>query len=228
MVWMTCVAVHFAMESTFQALFPAQMTAEESFFRKAVLGLAGGVYYGTALAGVVLLAVRRLARQAFPVHPGEFLWVVGGLSYLFRWIGISIVLIVWWILEAHDFSTTWVVVNNLPPELLRIALCCWAIVRLTDILWRSWWGLYLACCVLGTCTALVVWSGLGSYAVNYYWYRLVPVVGAAIATVFLAAVLRDWKRRRHYPWTHWAGIALAVWRFSEIGILLLARFHYGI
>ncbi len=214
MVWTTCVAVHLAVRNMLATPFePSELPVGYGLL--AVLQAIGG---GAALAGVVLLVSRRFRRMAFPIYGGEFLLVVLGLDYVFHkvWTGIFFV-VAYSFLPSLRGETTWMVAYLLPVRLAPVALCLWPIVRLRDRLWRTWFAMYMAARALIMCSQYVSWTR-GPSALS----QVAPALGVLAAAVFIGALIRDWLHRRQFPWTHWAGLALAVWMgVSSVVSLLL-------
>ncbi len=78
LVWTACVAVYFSFIRTRAQYVQAQYTSGPGVFP-----VLYGLGFGTALAGLVLLASRRLRGFPLAKHPGEYLLLSAGASLVF-------------------------------------------------------------------------------------------------------------------------------------------------
>ncbi len=113
-------------------------------------------------------------------------------------------------------------VEILRPELLWPVMCCWPVLRLKDTWWRAWFAISLVCGILAAYFYVADCLSLPNV------HQSVGLVLLTITTgVFIVAVVRDRLRHQKYPWTHWVGLAVVVWRSVAMGMLwLLLRLGY--
>lgn len=218
LLWMACVAVYFAFRNTYAGLYGGSQRGPAVDTFRVIYGIGAG----TAMAGAVLFAASRLRGIAFPIHPGEFLWVLYGLAEVLHWMYQGLLLCLE-IMGAISYGPTGrIILGILRPELLWPVMCCWPVLCLKDRWWRAWFALSLV-------TGIVA-----AYFLVAYFLRLPyvhPHVGLGLVTVmggvFIVAVVRDRLRHQKYPWTHWVGIAVVVWRLIAMVMLgLLVRLRY--
>lgn len=212
LLWMACVAMSFAFRNTYAGLYGSPQRGADMF------DVVFGIGAGTAMAGAVLFAAWRLRGIAFPIHPGEFLWVLYGLAEVLHWMHQGLLLCLE-IMGAISWAPTRpVIVHILRPELLWPVMCCWPVLCLKDRWWRAWFALSLVTGIVAAYFLVAYFLRL-PYVHPHVGLRLVTVMGG----VFIVAVMRDLLRHRKYPWTHWVGITVVVWESVAMGIWLLLR-----
>ncbi|OHB73914.1 MAG: hypothetical protein A2V70_06415 [Planctomycetes bacterium RBG_13_63_9] len=177
---------------------------------------------GTALGGPVLLITRRVRGLRFPQYAGETLFVILGLMVL---LDLARSCIVFW---GNVDDRIAFLLHDAAVALLFLA----ATIRTKALRWRVCFGSYCAAlvplCIIGIVFYLVV-PALGFPAEptrTWLWYDelqagagTVRMVGALVALLCLVvAVVMDFlsRHRERYPWTHWAGIVLALLKVDQV------------
>jgi hypothetical protein len=207
MAWTACVAV---------ATGVIRLTATKDSLGayEGLFLLTVGLTSGTGLAGLATLIARRRRGYPFPVHSGEYLWVVHGLSFL---IGQATILVVMAILLANLEPGDMTPVRRgviyfsygAPSCVSRLAML-WPAIRLSTEgrSWATFFWITFASTFAGSCTCTYV-------------------VALASPIALAVFVLLDRSRKVRYPWTHWVGIALELLNlvnaFAAVAVLMTLR-----
>jgi hypothetical protein len=160
---------------------------------------------GLSLGGLALLVTRRLQRSPFPYYPGEYLFVLMGLSVLVG-LGQSIFFALSVLLEElgrfpWDSYLSYRV-GQFFSSGFNTLICAWGAAKVKIRRWRWFFVLaalgaafpVLVCCIMP-------WDAFGLHVASY-----------SVASVYLlVVVLVETRRRKQYPWTHWAGVFLRLW-----------------
>lgn len=164
------------------------------------------VWMATTLAGLGLLIERRWRGQAYPVHPGEYLWIL----LAFRCAcGVFP-----WALVVPYLS-----VPLLPSLLMRGfggALDLWAWIRMDRRRWRVYLGVWIACELATTVGMPHIYAATPRQALVIL-SLLVPL--GLVWPLWLDS--REGVRR---PWSHWAGVLL--WLASAVFVLIGIMFTW--
>jgi hypothetical protein len=223
-VWVAACAVQAAV---FRSLDPSAVAYGKENFGVPValwfswITLSGG----TAIAGLILLAKRRLANTRFPLEPGDYLWIAQGVEVgLSLWMGIA-----WNLRWSPSFVPVWTLWLSIVPAISYGAAALIVFLGLSterDIgRWRA--GLKITGAVtairaiyhLGiSLVALRIVIGLGPPLSKCPEWPLPVLSGLAVGWL----ALDDLVGRRNPPWSHWVGVSL--WLFRTIGYTLLRLF----
>ncbi len=206
MVWTACTAVHLGWLTTLMQL----ETMPEAPGPGTMLLLLQGSYSivaGAALGGLLLWLARCWRRFPFLVHPGEYLLVVLGLLFLMNMVFQS----AWWLPVFAGDPSGWPFSTCVSatliyaiPMLVGGLIFLWPAIRVKSLGWRLYFALAAASCLFVGCWRVVSESTY-LWRFDAEWSRALPLA------VLLVVVARDHTAGRRYPWTHWAGVAAAVW-----------------
>jgi hypothetical protein len=149
---------------------------------------------GAGLGGLAIWIDCHRRGWRFPVHPGEYLLAIRGVSNLVLVIAVGFSPVSQWT-DGRIVQT-----DNIWPPMIALALVAveftpaWASSMTTD---RGWELFFF---VRGW--ASVFWGIVP---------RCIPIV--LLANLFGLAVLclHDYDRGHRFPWTHWLGIASDFW-----------------
>ncbi|MGD0897684.1 MAG: hypothetical protein ABR915_07590 [Thermoguttaceae bacterium] len=197
LLWTTCTAVYLAVERA-GARFRGSFPGEEGLRYQAIMSLRA-LGAGGAVMGGVLFVARRFRRLAFPRHPGEYLLLAMALECIVALASSSF-------LPRSLYGPSALLYFSLQDVLrllgsLILLIPAWR--KTTPPLWRVYFGLSIAA-NLGSSSVLSHFAGAWSvYA--YAGIALLPSV------LLVAIVLRGWRTRHCYPWTHWFGAGMALW-----------------
>lgn len=181
----------------------------------AIQRVAFGIGAGIALASLGMLAVRRSRGIPFPIHPGEFLLVLHGLSVVATFVAWGGILLLF---GFQDSRLTMLAVF-LPYLVVTAIAAIWAVMRIPLRRWRAFFVIFVL--------AIVVKYGLPLISPVIWMFGWLPVrliysaIQLAIPVVLAFAVWRDKRARERRPWTHWLGIGLEVWLWLTDWILPL-------
>ncbi len=171
---------------------------------EAMRSAMGGVGAALAVAGLLLFAARRWRGRPFPVHPGEYLWVLLG-AYVVTTRLASLLLG----LQQGGITPNWLLLSVILQGLFG-AMWLWAIVNVGARRWR----IFLVAVIVANLLPSAAWVFFSS-AFRPPPFRVTMVAALSIPqavdlSLILLAYLdhRDGLRR---PWTHWTGLILRLW-----------------
>lgn len=200
LVGTACVAVCLGMARTVADFATPASFRTESL----ILGGLWSIPHGAALGGLLLWASRRRRGVPFPQFPGETLLVATGILVAF-YLLCQAVRASAQMTNIVEFETDWIgtlfFILTFGVEALVFLFFA---IRSKQWLWRLY---YLLSALPLFCSVPIVlfhWYSLGSFT---QWFQLVAPV------LLLVIAVRDLRRRKDYPWTHWLGIAVGVWLF---------------
>ena len=167
----------------------------------------------------MLLLTRRVQGLRFPRYPGERLLVVLGMLPFIHWATVYP-----FALGLVSTETYWICesLGVLVTALMWLAATIHTKIRR----WRWGFGVAFGCVALALilhgAPYLVAWVlGVSAQTVNT-WYPAGPsrwigqvlafAISAVVPTYLIAVAVIDFRNRHvhRYPWSHWAGVALAL------------------
>lgn len=196
LAWTACTAVYLGLTRSLH-LGPAVPGSGAATPLWALQGMGAGA----ALGGLLLLVARKLRGVPFPVHPGEMLLVVTGVSVVLAMVTSAVLLTAIVHVEAEVPAGLWFVGFSL-AEIGCAALYLGAAIRVRVLRWRLYF--------------LVAAGAIGLRAVSLRGGSVLEVLlfllpALALPVLLSVMVAADFIHRCRYPWTHWAGIAAALW-----------------
>ena len=203
MVLTACVALWMGIRRALVLATGGDVSTLGSDPYQAAVGSLRGIGGGAALAGLILFFARRLRGFRFPVHPGEYLLVISGVT-----ITLQLAMYPVYVSIAHrDISSRmWGFVSLRLAELaVSAVLFIWALVRLK--IWR--WRVYLLSipvCYLGGYALIRTAAPPGPM-----FFLMQGVAPLAVSVVLSLVVIQDHLEGKQYPWSHWMGVALRFW-----------------
>ena len=213
LAWTACVALCLGLQRVVGQLFwnPARP------FGDSVLKIASTVLTslgnGAALGGLLLWVARRRRGLPFPEHPGEYLLVVLGLGEVVRW-SYSLLL-----LPVTPATLTRNMALLYGREVLAVVVLLWPLLAVRSRRWRVFFGAMLASRALMLLYWVLSLSWLSLRAPATFSGLLLSCLVLLVAAdaILVVIVLRERWGGVRYPWTHWAGVAVALW-LALIGI----------
>lgn len=224
-----CVAVYLsAVQTAMQAYkLPIPLSGIQI-----TLWAMNGMIQGTGLAGILLLATRRLRRIPFPQYNGEMLWIIIGtqaamnLAGHFRGILNHNI----WFLRYLSFLFDNILVTYTFGLLI---LAAWAAIYLYAILHaktRRWRNVFAIMVATGIAVPLLT----GMLARGAGLSKMITITSAInfshqliIVNSILIASWIDFRQSQHYPWTHWTGIIFYLLQFAGTTLGLVAVLLIG-
>ncbi len=171
---------------------------------EAMLNVMGDVGAALAAAGLLLFAARRWRGRPFPVHPGEYLWVLFGAYFVTTRLA-SLLLG----LQQGGMTPNWLLLSVVLQGLFG-AMWLWAIVNVGARRWR----IFLVAVIVANLLPSAAWvffsSALRPPPFKVTFVATLSIPQAVDLSLILLAYLdhRDGLRR---PWTHWTGLILRLW-----------------
>ena len=215
MVLTACVALWMGILRALALATGGDLSTLGSDSYQAMAGSLYGIGGGAGLAGLILFFARRLRGFRFPVHPGEYLLVISGISNTL-WLAINPVYV--WI--AHrgisGQPSMWVFWSvALAAFAINAAVFVWALVRVKIRRWRIFLLSIPVCHLAGYG---LMWMSVRIASPGPMFYVIQNVAPLAAAVVLLIVVIQDHLEGKRYPWSHWMGIALRLW-LAVVGIV---------
>jgi len=221
LVWTACVALYLGLARMMGDMIlvhtpdysPGPLT-----LRSTLMGTFRGIGSGTALAGLLLFATRPSRGIRFPLHPGEYLWVLLGFGVAIRLLSTTLATVWYVLMSGSPAFTTWISWPLLLLSLvLHVAIWIWVLLRVKKRRWQVYFALLIASNVL-------------YFAPVYFLARLAPalapiahvILRLAVDTVLVVVLLKDFADANRYPWTHWLGVVTRLWFTAvSVGAVLL-------
>lgn len=204
LAWTACTAVYLAIRRSLIILPPGVPFGAQGI---AVWSLQG-IGAGAALGGLLLTVARRRRGVRFPVYPGEVLLLLSGVG-----VAVDVLLSALSVLTHRPQEgglglplVLWVLI--LLARNLALAFAYLVAARKVRV--RRWRLLFLALAASWTlaefesCCLTIPGRAILSSWISYVPFLLPKVILAVIA-------VGDLRRRRRYPWTHWAGVGTGLW-----------------
>jgi hypothetical protein len=174
-----------------------------------VVWLVAGFLGGTAMSGAFLALARWAKLRAYPVHPGEWLWLAAGAAVFVTFLlllplaGPIVVSS-----NAVELKREVLLIAFFPGIGSHLALLVLAGARIAERHWRTvllvcFFASLLQCG--GSVVALpryevILESGMGSL--------LWVFPGLVRSSAVLVGALPEWRWEPERPWSHWAGVVL--------------------
>ncbi len=219
MVLTACVAVYLGITRGLFRMF-AQPDWEESLGTLQVIlqGLRG-IGSGAGLAGLILFVARRRRGWSFPVHPGEYLLVIIGVSTLLNLISTGVMMSrmgsptpVRWIFAAV----------TLLGFGINALVFLWAMWRVKFLRWRLCFLVIPLSYLLGLFVTIVTARMMGGSLFGVAGAHVSFAAQPLVSFVLIIVLLKDYRDGRRYPWTHWFGVAIRLWLDAIALITFLA------
>ncbi len=226
MVLTACVAVYLAITRGFYGMF-APLDWEQSLgtFQAILWGLYG-IGSGAGLAGLILFVTLRRRGWPFPVHPGEYLLVMIGVSTLLSLISTGVIVSM---ISGKESSTPmmWVfAVETLLCFGINALVFLWVLWRVKFLRWRLCFLVIPLSCFLGLFATIVIARMMGGslfgVAGAYAGFASQPLV----SVVLIMVLLKDYRDGRRYPWTHWFGVVLRLW-LDAVALATFLMYLFG-
>lgn len=182
--------------------------------------LGYGLVYGTAISTIGLLFWRRFrGGEPFPVHPGHWLLVLGGIAFAIDGVAFGIAKGIVWGWESHfGWRPSWFHIQQSLAWGLAIVVAAAFELRL-----KTTWNWQLLAAVItgmiavnwGTHTFIVadlVAQAVGSWLFTGAWPEYLAVWSSLIANALclLSMPLVLAYDRQPRDWLHWVGVTAAV------------------
>jgi hypothetical protein len=170
-----------------------------------------GAGAGIAICALPWVASRYLREQTFCVHPGEWLWVVVGVTHV-ALFALHMTISFHWT-RWYSPEIVWMV-----PATVAVLLGCGA--TSTKVFY---WRFFFVICVALYC---MKWRLEPTLVVQpYRFFAASPPVDVLFhvttALFLLTAIVLDLWRRESRPWTHWMGVLLWLWSAAFLTARLL-------
>ena len=220
MVWTACAAVYFSIVRTAQLGFAEKVPVDGLMFA----WLGQGVGAGAALGGLVLFAARRYRGPRFPTQPGETLLVLLGVGVVIEFVRYLASFLMVAALTADPNSApmpfrfdgssqslllTVVAIVQGALSVFLFVLYIIAVVRTKILRWR----LYFLTVIITPVLYFLAAPAAGLLGRPSVWLVLLfsGVTHLILTAVLLAVVSADAYQKLRYRWTHWLGVAVALW-----------------
>ena len=201
LVGTTCVAGHLALTRAMSSHSQRQFPPDASL---SILWVLNSIASGFALGGLLLLTSRRNQGIRYPNHPGEWLWVLLGIS--------TTVMLVMGGLQLWPAARAWLRLGEIVATLFLHSLYVLAALRVHELRWRVFFLAHVLNLLLN-CGAVVV-GAAGSLS----FFGVV-----AENLILLCASSMDARKNTSYPWTHWLGVGIHIlyWIFTTVAWFIL-------
>jgi hypothetical protein len=221
LLWMTCVAMYLGMTQVWEQQLESRLltgrhvqTKHVGYNYNIMIRAPHAVVTGAVFGGFFVGFHLRWCGRRFPAYPGEYKIIILAARVLL-FLGLS-----FGFLFAGRLMSP---VQIFLPNLFYSILSLWAFFAVAVRNWRMY---YLTC----TIVSLV---GIILYYAGFYlaMHRSVLIMNLVMAIEFLAlgmAVLADRLAGRHYPWTHWLGVAAtasfgSIWLMEVVFVAIIRR-----
>jgi hypothetical protein len=207
LVLTACVAVYMGIARAVSLAMRDRTLLESADAFQLTAGMFHGIGAGAALAGLLLVVVRRRRGLLCPKRPGEYLLVWMGFGVVAR---LAVILPL--ALASVSFGTASVYEVYRMFALLALfsvqaILWVWILIRLKAWPWRLFF-MAIPVAYIASAFLMVVgaYSGMGRTAI-----LLNVVPQSLLILVLLTVVARDHFSGERYSWTHWYGVATRLW-----------------
>jgi hypothetical protein len=196
LVWTACTALYLGLTRSLH-LVPAVPGSGAAI----ALWSLQGIGAGAALGGLLLLMARMFRGVPFAVHPGEMLLGVTAVSVVLATVTCAVLLTAIVYVEGEPPAGLWFVGFSL-AQLACVSLYLGAALRVHVPRWRFYFLL--------TAGAIGL-RGVGLLGETHSGILLWLLPELALPVLLSVIAAADLIHRCHYPWTHWLGIATALW-----------------
>jgi hypothetical protein len=199
MMWAAATALYMGVQ---RLLIPPQFVTNLQGVQLASM-VAEGIGGGAAIAGVLLALGRWFKHMAFPIHPGEWLWLVVGLK----------------IIVSLAISASLLVLNYLAfPIVFGLSAILFLFGAVGSRRFALWRVFFLVACSVSAvqCGLVLVKPGLFFSSAGNPTSDLMRFTALFFAepmlplAILIVPLWHDLKRRESLPWTHWAGMGAYV------------------
>lgn len=223
-----CLALYFALERAVYGRFGVDFRTLFGIGDSVYLRVSGtllwcmhSIFAAVALGGLCVLALRRWRGLSFPRHPGEYLWILAGMTLVIVFgrliLSTSTGSLLPWISGLGQLSSV------LLSGLLG-ALWIWAIVETRRWRWRLFLGVAATAAILPAALYVLI-AGTAATSPNGMLVRTL-ILYSAIDLSMIPVLYVDHRQGIPRPWTHWTGVLLrladALMRVANVVIALFS------
>jgi hypothetical protein len=170
-----------------------------------LLWVAWAPVCGAYMSGFLLFVGRRLRGRHWPLHPGDWLFVMFGFGV---WLQLATSGLLRGLLAAPDDGDKLAFYQAMAVVFVILRFCEAVIAVVASRClkaWPIWRGFFWFAFVNMGLSTCLRWPGTSIIRFGVVWQFALPILFSLVATV-VATI--DWRRGVRRPWTHWSAIGV--------------------